>query len=93
MLQTGTISQKLAAAEEEASRQHQRLQDATHNLDLAAQHSAEGSKQTSMLAKQVALVQSAEAQSHTLTHSIQSLTCDIIASCLLCCTFQCNCSA
>lgn len=52
-LQTERISQKLAAAEQKASNQHQRLRDATQSLELAAQCAAEGNKQTSMLAKQV----------------------------------------
>jgi len=51
----------LAAAEQKASNQHQRLRDATQSLELAAQCSAEGSEQTSLLAKQVPLMQTADA--------------------------------
>ncbi len=82
-LQTERISQKLAAAKQKASNQHQRLRDATQNLDLAVQCAAEGNKQTSMLAKQVPLSHTAEAQSHTFTHSIRSLSSDNSASCAL----------
>lgn len=82
-LQTERISQKLAAAEQKASNQHQRLSDATQNLDLAVQCAAEGNKQTSMLGKQVLLSHTAEAQSHTFTRSIRSLSSDNSASCAL----------
>ncbi|DBA79041.1 TPA: hypothetical protein ACH3X1_008903 [Trebouxia sp. C0004] len=61
---TGRISQKLAAAQQKASNQHQRLRDAAQNLELAAQCSAEGSKQTSMLAKQVDSAQVKVAKAH-----------------------------
>ncbi len=81
-LQTERISQKLAAAEQKASNQYQRLQDATQNLNLAAQCSADGSKQTSMLAKQVLLVQSADKHSHASTYSIQCVSSDIMCALL-----------
>jgi len=92
-LQTERISQKLAAAEQKASNQHQRLRDATQSLELAAQCSAEGNKQISTLAKQVLIVQTADKHSRTFTHSIQSLSSGIKSSCVLCCTVQCICSA
>ncbi|KAA6423013.1 MAG: Structural maintenance of chromosomes 4 [Trebouxia sp. A1-2] len=61
---TGRISQKLASAKQKACNQHQRLRDATEDLDLAVQCFAEGNKQTSMLAKQVDAAQVKFAKAH-----------------------------